>query len=140
MSKSNKDLIKLSHNNFRKFYTININKYKAIYDNVSLGIKSSYKKKQYNLNHKKSNYINKKKVIFKTENSLKKNRKKSSIDEKSDEYESLPNLEYYENTLENEFNCRELIKMDNSKLLQKLKLLKRYIYDKNPIYIKQQNN
>ena len=125
--------ISLSQQNSRKCYTINLNKYKAIFENVSLRIKSSYKKKKYNLNNNHAkNYNNKSRKN--TMHSLKRNRKKTSIDEKSDEYDSLQNLEYYENTLENEFNCRELIKMDNSKILQKLKQLKRDIYDKNPIY------
>ena len=49
-------------------------------------------------------------------------------------YSSLQKLEDYENTLENEFNCKELIKIENGKIKEKLKKFKSNIYKKTPIY------
>jgi hypothetical protein len=129
----------LSQQNLRSFYTININKYKTIFENVSLRIKSSYQKKKNKLNNKENkNHIRRKstKTTLKTERSplKKRNTKSNPNNNKSEKSNFLSDLEQYENTLENEFNCRELIKMDNSKILQQLKQLKRDIYHKTPLY------
>ena len=135
--------LSLSQQNFKYFYTININKYKKIFESVSSRIKSSYKKKKFLLNKNIfNNFINNKNANnikgkhFSPLKKKKRGSKKSikSIHSNSDKYLSLPKLEDYQNTLENEFNCRELIKIDNGKIKQKLKQYKYEIYKKSPIY------
>jgi len=127
-----------TENNSKKNYTVNLNKYKNIFDKIFYRIESSYK-------HYKS--FDKKKD-FKNYNIVKNRRKKSltqlnkAISETKiglnnnihNKYCSLPTFEDYKNILEKEFNCKELIQIENSKIKQKLKLLKSNIYKKTPIY------
>ena len=66
MMQKNKELnnpyFSLSQKNFRRFYTININKYKTIFENVSLRIKSSYQKKKTKLDNKEDTIHTRKKL------------------------------------------------------------------------------
>ena len=124
----------LAQKHSRKFYTININKYQNIYDKIITRIKSSYKHNNNHFNIIKNEFCNSfKKIKF--------SNKKSSTplhnkirDINNNKHYSLPKFEYYKYILEKEFNSKELIKMENSKIKQKLQLLKSNIYTKMPIY------
>ena len=125
--------INLSAQNSKKLYTMNINKYKNIFDTVFSRIKSSYKKKKKTSNFRNiiNMNVNKRKysspLINKTKTSLYKNFN-------NDKFHSIPKLEDYENTMENEFNYKELLKLENIKINQKLNTFKSNIYNKTPLY------
>ena len=130
--------------NTRKYYTMNINKYKSILNKVLSRIKTSFKKKKHLLNNINLNIYNYNKTIspLKRKYPSQKNQRKSmprigfigSIYNENNSQRSLSKLEYFENTLGNEFNCKELIKLENGKLKEKLKKYKLNIYHKTPIY------
>ena len=121
-------------------YKMNIKKYKIILNKIFSRIKSSYMKKNIRLNN--IEYLNN---SIKNINAIKRKystplMKKMSLTRFGNnninnyKYSSLQKLEDYENTLENEFNCKELIKIENEKIKEKLKKFKSNIYKKTPIY------
>ena len=143
-SNNNFPSITLSQQNTKRFYTMNINKYKNMLNMVFSRIKSSYKKKKHLLDSlEKLNYTSIKNInIPKRKNksqlikrmSIIKSYNNNMNNKNNGKYRSYPKLEDYENTLENEFNCKELIQMENGKIQQKLKQLKLNVYSKTPIY------
>ena len=121
-------------------YRMNIKKYKNILNKVFSRIKSSYKKKNIMLNNIEYPNNNIKNInTFKRKYSTPLMKKMSitrfgSTNLNNYKFRSLQKLEDYENTLENEFNCKELIKIENKKIEEKLKQYKSNIYKKTPIY------
>ena len=118
--------------NSRKYYTTNINKYQNIYDKIFKRIKSSYKhNKHFTIKNEFNNSLKKIKVSKTKSSTPIHNKIRDIINNK---HSSLPKFEYYKYILEKEFNSKELIKMENTKIKQKLQLLKSNIYSKMPIY------
>ena len=111
-------------------YRMNIKKYKNILNKVFSRIKSSYKKKNIMLNNIEYPNNNIKNInTFKRKYSTPLMKKMSitrfgSTNINNYKFRSLQKLEDYENTLENEFNCKELIKIENKKIEEKLKQYK----------------
>lgn len=133
--------ITLSQQNSKGSYTLNINKYKKIYESVSSRIKSSYEKQKSlsskrNDNNKRFNSI---KSSSHGKNKNLYNRKASApkllISKKFfNTSRSLNKLKEYENTLENEFNCKEFIKLEIGEIEKKLSKFKPAIYKKRPVF------
>ena len=130
--------ITMIHQNSKGNYTININKYRKIFESISSRIKSSYEKKSSSsikIDNKrfsslKSSSYHKNKIY---------NRKASApkllISKKFFKTShSLNKLKDYENTLENEFNCKEFIKMEINEIEKKLSKFKPTLYKKRPIF------
>ena len=133
--------ITMIHQNSKGNYTININKYKKIYESISSRLKSSYKKKSSSSikldNNKRLNNF---KNLNNHKNKNLSNRKASApkllISKKFFNTSShSPNkLKDYEITLENEFNCKEFIKIEISKIEKKLSKFKPMLYKKRPLF------
>ena len=132
--------INSSQQNSKRYYAMNINKYKNILKTVFSRIKSSLKKKKHflynigNYNHNKSISVIKRKYSSPINKIKNKPRISLTSNIYNEKHHSLSKLEDFEHTLENEFNCKELIKLENGKLKQKLKKFKLNIYNKTPIY------
>jgi len=132
--------ITLRKHNSKGNYTININEYKKIFESISSRIKSAYEKKSLS-NTKNDN--NKRFSSLKNSNYHKNknlsNRKSSApkllINRKFfNTSRSLNKLKDYENTLENEFNCKEFIKIEIDEIEKKLSKFKPALYKKRPIF------
>lgn len=132
--------VTMSHQNSKGNYTININKYKQIFESISSRIKSSYEKKSssstkidYNKRFnslKNSNYHKNKNLSYRKASAPKLLISKKFFNTSR----SLNKLKDYENTLENEFNCKEFIKIEIDEIEKKLSKFKPTLYKKRPIF------
>ena len=124
-----------------KDYLKNLDKYKNIFNTVSSRIKSSYDKSKLNnsRNYVQRNYSPKNSYLMNTWQSPQRKKYSFKLGSKTNLLQSSGKkkqytIDDYNKTLNKEFNTKELIKIENNQIKQRLKEMKIKVYDKTPLF------